>query len=98
MLINEINNIPTSDDILTDLYKKYIWNNKLIEFAKERRIFIINNKEYYISEVKNLQVTFTNIEDDTDITKYIEDLQGIKVTDYVLVLEWNFAFILTENF
>lgn len=87
MLINEINNIPTSDDILTDLYKKYIWNNKLIEFAKERRIFIINNKEYYISEIKNLKVTFTNIADDTDITKYIEDLQGIKATDYVLVLE-----------
>ena len=78
--------IPTSDDIFQDLHKKYIWNKALIEYAKEKRIFNISGKEYYISEIKNLHVTFTNIENDSDITRYIEDLQGIIITDYVLEL------------
>jgi hypothetical protein len=77
--------IPTSNDILADLIKKQIWNKQLIQFAKNLQVFNISSKEYYISEVKNLQITFTCIDDNSDIKRYIEDLQGLKITDYVLI-------------
>jgi len=79
--------IPTGEEILNDLYKKYIWNHALIQYAKDKQIFKIDNKEYYISEVKNLQITFTSLDGKEDITKYIENLKGIKITDYILVLK-----------
>ena len=79
--------IPTGEEILNDLYKKYIWNHALIQYAKDKQIFRIDSKEYYISEVKNLQITFTSLDGKEDITKYIENLKGIKITDYILVLK-----------
>ena len=79
--------IPTSDGLFANLYRKYIINNALIAYAREKRVFEIKGKEYYISEVSKFNVTFTNIDinTDEDIIKYIEDLQGINNTDYVLV-------------
>lgn len=83
----EIFHAPTSDEILIDLIKKQNFNNKCIQLAKEMQVFNISGKEYYISKVQKLHVTFTNIENDTDeITKYIEDsMIDIKMTDYILV-------------
>jgi hypothetical protein len=80
-------NAPTSDEILIDLIKKQNFNKKCIELAKELQVFNISGKEYYISKVQKLHITFTNIENDSEeITRYIEDdLTDVKMTEYVLV-------------
>jgi hypothetical protein len=83
-LDEELKHIPTNEEILNDIYKKYIWNHALIQYAKGLQVFDIDGKEYYISQVKNLQITFTTLDNNENITKYIEDLQGIKITDYYL--------------
>lgn len=85
MYIEDVHNAPTSFDILANLYDKYEWNSHLCQLARERTIFKIDGEEYYISEIKNLQITFTNIKTDKDIKRYIEDIKDIYITDYVLI-------------
>lgn len=88
MKLEEIIEVPTGEEIVGNIFRKYIWNNALCEMAKEYQIFKINNKEYVITEIKNLQITFSSIENaQEDITRYIEDLHDLHdliVTDYFL--------------